>query len=253
MYRDGAAERLNKSLGGITKKDSGDFENMPRGLLAGMTDYSHQTFQDILDDLDDWKASLLSTTEYIQATVKQLQDNGYWSKVPDDMKSLVAYASKFYETSNAEIDEITQNLEIDVQQHQIARLRSLAKTAHELNLDFGRVWHREYGPKDYGNPNFLSVERIYARGRGMVVDMLDLSNAAARLEAFLGMKSGKVDQEKPKKYTIPILALILGTLIAIVSNVASSIWPSAFQPYLWLSWPLLVILTVVSIVLLIKQ
>jgi len=226
---------------------------MPRGLFAGMTDYSHQTFQDILDDLNDWKAGLSSTTEYINATVKQLHDNEYWSKVPDNMKSLVAYASKFYETSIAEIDDITQNLKIDVQPHHIARLRSLAKTAHELNLDFGHVWHREYGPKDYGNPNFSNVERIYARGRDMVVDMLDLSNAAERLEAFLGMKSGKVDQGKSKRYTIPILSLILGILVAIVSNVASSMWPPAFQPYLWLSWPLLVILTVISIVLLLKQ
>jgi len=226
---------------------------MARGLFAGMTDYSHQTFQDILDDLNDWKAGLLSTTEFIDATVKQLQDNEYWINVPDDMKILVAYASKFYETSIAEIDKITQNLEIDVQQHHITRLRSLAQTAHELNLDFGRVWHREYGPKDYGDPNFSKVEKIYAHGRDMVVDMMDLSNAAARLETFIGMKSEKVAQGKSKKYTIPILSLIIGTLIAIVSNVASSIWPPAFQPYLWLSWPILGILTFVYIILLFKQ
>lgn len=226
---------------------------MPRGLFAGTTDYSPQTFRDILDDLNDWKTGLMSTTEYINATVKQLEDNGYWSTVTDDMKSLVAYASKFYETSIAEIDDIIQGLKIDVQQHHISRLRSLAQTAHDLNLDFGRVWHREYGPKDYGNPNFSNVERIYSHGRDMVVDMLDLSNAAERLEAFLGMKSGKVEQRASKKSVLPILSLILGIIIAIVSNVSSSIWPPALQPYLWLSWPLLVILTGISIVLLVKQ
>jgi len=168
---------------------------MPRGLLAGSTDYSHQTFRDILDDLSNWKENLINTTETIKAIVSHLQDNGYWNRVPDDFSSLTMYALKFYETSIAEISDIIQELEVEVQKNHISRLRSLAKTAHELNLDFGRVWHREYGPKEYGEPNFSNVEKIYARGRDMVADMLDLSNAAARLEDYLGMKSGHGEKD----------------------------------------------------------
>ncbi len=67
---------------------------MPRGSIAGATDYSHQTFRDVLDDLNDWKISLISTEEEINALIKQLVDNGYWTTVPYDMKSLIAYALK---------------------------------------------------------------------------------------------------------------------------------------------------------------
>ena len=226
---------------------------MPRGSIAGATDYSHQTLHDILNDLNDWKLSLISTTDYIKATIKQLVDNGYWSTVPYEMASLVAYTLKFYETSIAEIDDIIQGLKVEVQQHHISRLRSLGKTAYDLNIDFGRVWHQEYKLKDYGNPDFSNVERIYSHGRDMVIDMLDLDNAAARLEAFLGMKSGKDAQQASKKYAIPILSMILGIIIAIVSNVASNIWPPVIQPYLWLSWPLLAILIGISIAFLLSN
>jgi hypothetical protein len=229
-------------------------KTMPRGLLAGSTDYSHQTFRDILDDLNNWKTSLISTTETISTIVKHLQDNGYWSRVPDDFSSLVMYALKFYETSITEISGIIQDLETEVQENHISRLRSLAKTADDLNIDFGRVWHREYKPKDYGEPNFSNVEKIYALGRDMVVDMLDLSNAAARLEDYLGMKSGTSGkQQDSKKYIAPILLFLLGIIISIATNVASSVLPSSLQPYYWLSWPLLAILTVASIILLVKQ
>lgn len=231
----------------------GDIENMPRGLFAGMTDYSHQTFRDILDDLNNWRMNLISTTETINTIVKQLQESGYWKKVPDDFSSLVMYALKYYKTSTTEISDIIQNLEIEVQENHISRLRSLAKTADELNLDFGQVWHRQYESKDYGELNFSNVEKIYSLGRNMVVDMLDLSNVAARLEDFVGMKNGNGKQRASKKYMVPILIFLLGIAISIVSNVASSVLPPSFQPYYWLSWPLLGILTIVSIFLLIKH
>ncbi len=229
-------------------------KTMPRGLFAGSTDYSHQTFSDIIDDLNNWKTSLLNTTETINSIIKHLQDNGYWSGVPDDFSWLVMYALKFYETSIVEIGSIIHDLESEVQENHISRLRSLAKTAHDLNIDFGRVWHQEYKPKDYGEPNFSNVEKIYALGRDMVVDMLDLSNAAARLEDFIGMKSGTTGKQRDfKKYIAPILIFLLGIFISIATNVASSALPSSLQPYYWLSWPLLAILTVVSVILLVKQ
>lgn len=226
---------------------------MPRGLFAGATDYSHQTFHDILDDLNNWKTALIRTSEEIKTIIKELNAKGYWKKVPDNFTSLIAYAVKFYETGIVEIDDIINNLKVEVQQNHISRLRSLAKTAHELNQDFGRVWHREYGPKDYGESNFSKVEFLYARGRDMVIDMLDMSNVAERLEDYIGMKNEGSKKRFSKKFLVQILLLLLSTIIAIISNVASSILPLSFQPYLWVSWPLLVILLIIFIIIQTKQ
>ena len=226
---------------------------MPRGLLAGSTDYSHQTFRDILDDLNEWKTSLINTTSDINTLLLNLQNSGYWSRVPDDFSILTMYAIRFFETSLEELGGITKELGIEVQDNHISRINSLAKTAGKLSRDFGQTWNREYGPKDYGEPNFNNVEEIYRLGRGMAVDMVDLSNVAARLKDFLGMKSENNKQRNFKKYILPILLFLLGIIISIVTNVASSALPPSFQPYYWLSWPILAVLTVVSIILLVKQ
>jgi len=52
---------------------------------------------------------------------------------------------------------------------------------------------------------------------------------------------------------LPIILFLLGIAIAIVSNIASSILPLTVKPYLWVSWPLLILLTIVSVLLMLKQ
>jgi hypothetical protein len=60
-------------------------------------------------------------------------------------------------------------------------------------------------------------------------------------------------QAQPKLKVVPIALFVLGIVVAIVSNIASSVLPSGFVPYLWLSWPLLIMLMIISILLLRRQ
>jgi hypothetical protein len=52
---------------------------------------------------------------------------------------------------------------------------------------------------------------------------------------------------------IAIVPFLLGVLIALVTNVASSTLPKEWEPYLWLSWPLLGVLVMLSIFLVLRQ
>jgi hypothetical protein len=54
------------------------------------------------------------------------------------------------------------------------------------------------------------------------------------------------------KKAIGIVLLVLSVFIMITVNVATQTLPEGFRPYLWLSWPLLLILVVISIFLLCK-
>ena len=175
---------------------------MPRSAFAGSTDYSYQSLDDILADLNDWLTALMSTLEFLQASTAQLQNNSYWDNVPDEMKNLVAYASKFFETSIKEITEIHRELQIEVQQNHVARLQNLAEIAIRLNGKFGLIWHREYKHKDYGNPDFAIVERMYAQGRDMVVDMLDIGNVAGRLVHYVGRRNSQLSNQENTPVTI---------------------------------------------------
>jgi len=173
---------------------------MPRSELAGMTDYRHQTFEDMVSDMRKWVNSLEETIRAMNQLVEKIREVEYWDGVPYDFRALVAYAMKFYKTSVTEISEMLVQFAKEVKNGHVVRIKSLGKLAGEINRDFGLAWNRDYGIKEYGKDEFKLVEKIYEEGRGMAIDMLDLSNLAERLEDFIGTK-GEVANEGKRKFS----------------------------------------------------
>lgn len=168
---------------------------MGRGMVAGGTDYSHQSLKDIETDLDTWIINLKDTSEILHLNIESLTESGYLQKVDPDFTSLVHYSMKFFTTSIQEISEILADIQHEVRLDHVTRLRALGETARQLNVDYGQTWHREYKNKEYGNKDFALVEKMYGEGRDMAGDMIDLSNLSSRLEDFIG--------RKPKGKTAP--------------------------------------------------
>jgi hypothetical protein len=169
---------------------------MPRSMFAGSTDYSHQSLDDIIIDLNNWATSLESTIAFLDDSQRELDANGFWERVNIDFVLVVLTALKFYRTALSEIREIRNEIPLDIKQHHVARLARLGKTSRELDLEFGSAWHKKIDPyttnDDYRNPNFQMLERMYARGRDMAIDTIDLSNVAARLADYVGRKQPKI-------------------------------------------------------------
>lgn len=170
---------------------------MAKSLLGGMSDYSHQSLEDIINDLDyDYR----NTSAFINMIVENkeiLEKNNYWNNdVPFAFKAMIEYALKHYKTAQSELKEIKASIENSVEKHHVTRLSSLAKNAHEINIDLGKVWHQQYENKEYGDENFSIVENIYADSRDMAVNMLDLSNIASRLKDFIGRKMTNAQEDK---------------------------------------------------------
>ena len=164
---------------------------MSRGIFAGMTNYSHQSFDDMVSDLRSWIRSLEEVNSILQNTIEKLKQSGYWGKVNIDFQNLILYAIKFYDTSIREITEIIHEISEEVKLHHVTRIKRLYETASGLNLDYGRVWNQRYLKKEFGTKDFNDVEELYRQGRDMVADMMDLSNLALRLEDFVGKKAKK--------------------------------------------------------------
>jgi hypothetical protein len=164
-------------------------KSMVRGLFAGGTDYSHQSFEDILTDLGQWVTSLKETSDNLRNNIKKLEISGYWKKVDPDFTYLIHYSMKFFDTSIQEFSEILEDIKKEVRPDHIRRLNALYKAASRLDIDYGRIWHQEYKNKEYGNKEFIFVEKIYSEGRSMAIDMRDLSNLSSRLRDFIGKKS----------------------------------------------------------------
>lgn len=196
---------------------------MAKEFLGGMTDYSHQSFQDILDDIKEEKKQTNLFRNAIQNNIDVLTSNSYWqNNVPFDFRDIVAYSLRHYNTAIVEFDEIYKEMNIEVKQHHINRLKNIATVAQEINVDIGRIWHQRYYNKDYGNENFRIVENIYGDTRDMAVRLLDISNIAHRLNDFLG----KININNMKKnnpylsgsfYLISVIVILAG--LAVLSKI----------------------------------
>jgi len=168
---------------------------MAKGLMGGMTDYSHQTFNDIVEDLEKELENITDFINAIETNVENVKSNGYWeTKVPSDFIGIVAYSLKHYKTTQGELSEISKEIQIEVREHHCKRLRRIATVAGEINMRIGKIWHQQYNGKEYGNSDFAIVENIYRDTRDMSVNLLDISNIASRLDDFIGKT--KITMEK---------------------------------------------------------
>jgi hypothetical protein len=171
---------------------------MAKGLLAGMTDYNHQSFEDIIGDLEKERKNTIAFKNQIEQNIDILKQNGYWdNSVPFDFKSIVAYSLRHFNTVISEFSDLEKDLVNEVQQNHLKRLRKIANVAQEINVDIGKIWHQQYGNKDYGNDSFRIVEDIYADTRDMAVNLLDMENIAERLDDFIGKKRPIMKKNNP--------------------------------------------------------
>lgn len=165
---------------------------MVRGAFAGLTSYENQSFVDIITDLGNWLQEIKSVNNELRNIINELKKENYWNKVYFNFKNCEISVIKFFETSINEITGIIKELHQEVRADHINRIESLAKTASKYNHRLGDIWHKESEfNKEYDNPLFNSVDKLYCESRDMVVDMLDLSNLAMRLNDFVGKNNKK--------------------------------------------------------------
>lgn len=172
---------------------------MAKGLVGGMTDYSHQSFNDIISDLESEKENTIAFIKMIEEGIEKSNENKYWdNKVPYDFKSIVAYSLKHYRTTVTELSEIVEEIKNEVQEHHFRRLQRISKVANEINSEIGQVWNRKYDDKikDYGEKKFLQVEQVYSDTRDMAVNLLDISNIASRLKDYIGKNNNMGNKNK---------------------------------------------------------
>jgi len=204
---------------------------MAKGLLGGMTDYSHQSLSDILNDLEQEQKRTISFKDAIQKHIITLEANKYWKEVvPSHFRDCVYYALRHYNTSIEEFEDIRKDLLLEVKEHHVKRLEKISKVAQEINVDIGKIWHREYDNKNYGNPNFRFVEDIYGDTRDMAVNLLDISNIAERLRDFVGKKSiVQPETDKEGKKGNKFLSMLksgwgIGAILAILVILLGNNW-----------------------------
>ena len=197
---------------------------MSKGSLGGSTDYNHQSFEDMISDLESERRNTSLFLEKIKRDVEKANENSYWdNKVPFDFKNIVAYSIKHYNTAISEFDDITKDIRYEVESHHVNRLKRIAEVARDININIGKIWHQEYLNKEYGNSEFSIVEHVYFDTRNMAVNLLDVSNIAYRLQDFVGKKHIKMKKNNPwisgSFYLFVAVVVIAG--LAVISKTVS--------------------------------
>jgi hypothetical protein len=135
--------------------------------------------------------------------MKTVEENHYWDNVPSNFIQEVLYSLRHYKTTQEELTEIANEINVEVKEHHIKRLQKIASVASEINRDIGKIWHQQYDDKDYDNSTFRIVERIYCETRDMAVNLLDMSNIAERLNDYVG-KTNKTSDMKNGSFSINV-------------------------------------------------
>lgn len=162
---------------------------MVRSIFGGGTDYSHQSFEGMEQDLIVWIQYTTEDIKTIKDHIDTLQLSGYWDRVDFDFKGIVSYALKFYDTALKELIAITKEMQHEVRIDHYKRIKSIGENAIRLNHDFGQIWHKDYENKEYGNDQFMIVENIYVVGRNRAISLQDLQNLSDRIKDFIGKKN----------------------------------------------------------------
>ena len=187
---------------------------MGKGLIAGNTDYDHQSFNDIIEDLKQEGKRANAFKEQIEKNINTLKRTGYWQKVNSNFKQLVLRSVTHFKTVNTELDSLVMELKSKVRKNHIQRLKKISEVASDNNNNIGDIWNNQYLNKEYGNEDFAIVEDIYCDTRDMCVNLLDVSNIAERLNDFKGKKTTLMKKNNPwlsgSFYLITTIVIISG-------------------------------------------
>lgn len=163
---------------------------MARSFMAGMSDYSHQSLDDIKIDLHDWDTFIKDTLAKMNNCLDQLEPTEYWKQFDFDFKAVVYSVKKMFETAIHDISEVLEGIDQEIKDYHVRIIRNLGDQGAEFYRTFGKVWHSGDVRKEYGQRLFMLVENIYGNGRDMAADLIDLQNLSERLTDFVG-RTGK--------------------------------------------------------------
>jgi predicted RND superfamily exporter protein len=202
---------------------------MPKGLVGGMTSNDHEKLDALIEELSMYKENTQASLNQINDLVLELKSNDYWdSDVPDDFKSEVSFSLEHYKTTISELDEICAELQREVQEHHIKRLKKIAKDADDINSGMHHFWNNNYEDKNYGDSNFRKVEEIYEVARQASVALLNISSCAERLNNYIGKLTTNTEHYCPRilgSFYVVSSIFILITLLVVANHASWMLFP----------------------------
>lgn len=160
---------------------------MTQGFIAGCTNYQEQTLEDIRSDIEWWiKYSKQTQIDFLE-TIDLLKAANYWREcVPFDFRifceSIPNVCGTIINDLNIVLKDIDEN---QISSGTIKLMNNVCKIASTNEKRSWETYKNDSQWKDYDDRNFRSAEALYADGRDFFVTLIDVGNAAARMEDYM--------------------------------------------------------------------
>ena len=161
---------------------------MAQSFIAGGTNYSEQSINDIKSDIEFWISLCKRIKAMFERTMAELKTQNYWDQnVAVNFKGFCYNVPRICDTFCADFEIVLKSIENDkITSREIALMRNIYEVSVE-NEEYSwksfrcndERWH------DYGNLLFEKVEELYEQGRDFFVTLRDVSNAVSRMEDYM--------------------------------------------------------------------
>ena len=170
--------------------------------MAGMTDYTGVSLEDILAHLREWKECTERTIAELEQLKKAVHVAAGRLHDPRGMLTYIDYFTGLF----SRFDRLIRELPTGVRQSHVDAVRSIYKSSRfedDACLQFKRE-HIERHIED-DSLRYNVVDEIYGKSRDLLANNLDLSNLAPRLQALVGTSiQTEVFQLKPNFHGIGV-------------------------------------------------
>ena len=157
---------------------------MVQGGIAGATDYSKQSIDDILKDIVRWIKIADSMIVFNTEFLAKMENNELWAAAPYDFKSSINQSRTFWSTAKNDLSIVQTSINNkNITPRDIKLLQKIGKNAIELDHALGVDYNSTPWQK-YDDPRFDEISEHYSENRDYICTLIDVGNAASRLEDY---------------------------------------------------------------------
>lgn len=190
-----------------------------RSYLAGMTDYTGISLEDVHAHLRDWLANTDKTIDVLRGYREKVENESNLLKNPREVISFIDHFVDLFTRYRNDLERLMTETKNEVTASHIEIVNQLYKSSmleEQSTIRFRDDWVYKTLPHEEMRP---LLDGIYGNTRDMLIDYRDLSNLTPRLKTFVrgGSSSSEAFPElhlKPNMFGIGInINRILGRLL----------------------------------------
>ena len=159
-----------------------------RAMIAGMTDYTGVSFEDIMEHIREWHDNTNAAIESLQQLRQRVTDEGESIWHADDVIEYIDYFNDLFSRYAYDFQRLVEEMKDEVQANHVETISQIFESIRieEHHCVEFKNEHINRTLEDESKRPLL--DEIYEVTRGLMIDYKDLSNVRRRLTTFVETK-----------------------------------------------------------------